>query len=375
MLDVGSPVDAARPQRPGRRRLPQRVYWRRRIAVLVVLGLVGWAGFTAVSGLVGGDDDPSLEIAGAESDAVPADADDPVVAPSDSDAESDVVAGEPTGAQGAASAADVDGASDGADSEAGSEEADGEVEAEAAASTDDEAEPEADTDSPGPPSVDDPAKVHIVGDSDAGTFGPYLQTLLDNTLIATTSLDYKVSSGLARPDFFNWPDELRATLPEVDPDIIVVTFGGNDSQGLSKPQDDLEWVVADPMGNPDEWSAEYQRRVLEVLDILLENDREVVWVGIPNDDNPDVTARLKLQDDAVRAALAERPEVVFVDTWTRFSGRDGNWAEFVVDPRDGIGKDVRADDGFHLNVTGAEILAIDIAVAVRDILREQGASI
>ena len=66
---------------------------------------------------------------------------------------------------------------------------------------------------------------------------------------------------------------------------------------------------------------------------------------------------------------------MFVDTWTRFSGRDGNWAEFVVDPRDGVGKDVRADDGYHLNVTGAEILAIDIAVEVRDLLRDAGANI
>jgi lysophospholipase L1-like esterase len=36
---------------------------------------------------------------------------------------------------------------------------------------------------------------------------------------------------------------------------------------------------------------------------------------------------------------------------------------------------VRADDGFHLNQTGAEILAIDIAQAIRDTLREQGAQL
>jgi lysophospholipase L1-like esterase len=33
---------------------------------------------------------------------------------------------------------------------------------------------------------------------------------------------------------------------------------------------------------------------------------------------------------------------------------------------------VRASDGFHLNQTGAEILAIDIAQAIRDTLRAQG---
>ena len=66
---------------------------------------------------------------------------------------------------------------------------------------------------------------------------------------------------------------------------------------------------------------------------------------------------------------------MFIDTWARFAGRDGGWAEFVIDPRDQTGKDVRADDGFHLNQNGAEILAIDIAIAVQDELRAMGAAL
>jgi len=227
--------------------------------------------------------------------------------------------------------------------------------------------------STGPPSVDNPSKVFIVGDSDAGTFGPYLQTLLDGTGIVTTELDYKVSSGLARPDFYDWPAEIDAKLPTVDPDIVVATFGGNDAQGLAVESG--EFIIGDPVSNETEWVAEYQTRAGAVMDQLLADGRTVIWVGIPNDDNPDVTARMAIQDKAAKAAAAERPEVIFIDTWKRFSGRDGGWAEFVIDPRDGQGKDVRADDGFHLNQNGAEILAIDIAQAIRDTLREQGAQI
>jgi hypothetical protein len=225
----------------------------------------------------------------------------------------------------------------------------------------------------GPATAADPANVFIVGDSDAGTFGPYLQTLLDGTGIVETSLDYKVSSGLARPDFFDWPAEIDRKLPEVNPDIVVATFGGNDAQGLSVESG--EFIIGDPVANEAEWTEEYQQRVGAVMDQLMEGGRTLIWVGIPNDDNPEVTARMAIQDQAAKAAAAERPDVIFIDTWTRFSGRDGGWAEFVIDPRDGEGKDVRADDGFHLNTTGAEILAIDIAQAVRDTLRSQGASI
>jgi hypothetical protein len=225
----------------------------------------------------------------------------------------------------------------------------------------------------GPPSRENPAKVFIVGDSEAGTFGPYLETLLDGTQIVETELDYKVSSGLARPDFFDWPAEIAAKLPEVDPDIVVATFGGNDAQGLA--DESGEFIIGDPVTNEAEWIAEYSRRAGAVMDQLAEGGRTVIWVGIPNDDNPEVTARMAIQDRAARAAAAERPEVIFIDTWKRFSGRDGGWAEFVIDPRDGQGKDVRADDGFHLNTIGAEILAIDIAQAIRDTLRTAGADI
>jgi len=227
--------------------------------------------------------------------------------------------------------------------------------------------------STGPPTADAPASVYIVGDSDAGTFGPYLQSLLDSTNIVDTELNYKVSSGLARPDFFDWPAELEAKLPGVDPDVVVATFGGNDSQGLAV--EDGTFIVSDPVSDEADWTAEYRTRVGEVMDLMGANGATVVWVGIPNDDNPDVTARLRIQDQAVRAEAAARDNVVFVDTWARFSGRDGNWAEFVIDPRDSQGKDVRSDDGFHLNTNGAEILALDIAQAIRDELRTRGAAI
>lgn len=226
-----------------------------------------------------------------------------------------------------------------------------------------------------PPSAENPARVLIVGDSDAGTFGPYLQQLLRATGIVQTELDYKVSSGLARPDFYDWHAKLEQAVPAFDPDIVVVTFGGNDAQFLA----DRSGASVAPQPRPDAdnsaWTAEYRNRVAQILDYLDADGRTVVWVGIPNHANPEVTFRMQYQDQAVKAEVAERPEIRFVDTWTRFAGRNGGFAEFVIDPRDGEGKRVRASDGFHLNQVGAEILAIDISQVIFDVLRERGASI
>ncbi len=299
--------------------------------------LVGFGIVRGVGALLGGDDG----VAGADG----------------TDGADATAAGTDNGGDSAAGEGDESAAGDPAESEG------------IAATTSTEPAPE-DT---GPPSAANPASVYIVGDSDAGTFGPYLQQLLDGTGIVETELNYKVSSGLSRPDFFNWPAEFERTLPEVDPDIVVATFGGNDAQGLAVESG--EFIIGDPVDNEAEWIEEYTARAGAVMDQMLEGGRTVIWVGIPNDDNPDVTARMAIQDQAARAAAAERDDVVFIDTWQRFSGRDGNWAEFVIDPRDNQGKDVRADDGFHLNQDGAEILAIDIAQAVRDALRNMGADI
>jgi uncharacterized protein len=213
-----------------------------------------------------------------------------------------------------------------------------------------------------------PARVYIAGDSDAGTFGPYLEQLLGLTGVTTSTLDYKVSSGLTRPDFYDWPARLREQMPIVDPHIVVVTFGGNDAQDIRV--DGTSFGVSAP-----EWTTEYRRRVGEVLDTLGAGGRKVIWVGIPNASSESFTNRLRVQRDAVVAELAERPDVAYVDAWERFSGRNGGYAEYVIDPRDGVGKDVRASDGFHLNTTGAEILALDIAEVVREVLRGQGAAI
>ncbi len=235
----------------------------------------------------------------------------------------------------------------------------------------------------GPPTEDNPAEVLIVGDSDAGTFFPYLQRILDETGLVDADVDYVVSSGLARPDFHDWPAHLADSLDTSSPDIVIVTFGGNDAQGLTEPCPNgagtcgLDVVVPQVTAdNAAEWKAEYARRVSVVMELLTENpDRRVIWVGIPNAQDPAFTARLEVQDQAVREALEGFPDAVFVDTWEMFDGRNGNIAELVVDPRDGKAKPVRQSDGFHLNADGAEILAIDIAAEVETILEDLGADV
>jgi hypothetical protein len=109
--------------------------------------------------------------------------------------------------------------------------------------------------------------------------------------------------------------------------------------------------------------------------MLADSDRIVIWVGIPNARDPEFTERLRVQDQAVRQALAAFPDAIFVDTWSIFDGVNGGIAELVIDPRDGEAKPVRQSDGFHLNEDGAAILAEKIADRIDAVLSEMGADV
>ena len=217
------------------------------------------------------------------------------------------------------------------------------------------------------PTPEDPARVLLVGDSEAGGLSPFLERVLDDTGLVDMTTDYKSSTGLVRPDYFDWPARLREQVPGVAPDIVVALFGGNDGQAFPNTSDPVDSV---------EWRAEYAKRVAEVIDILSGDGRMLIWVGVPNGASDDLTDRLAVLNEVVKAEVGNHPGVVFVDAWDRFTGLDGGFAPYVIDPRDGEAKAVRSEtDGFHLNTVGEEILAFDVGSAVIAALRERGASL
>lgn len=218
------------------------------------------------------------------------------------------------------------------------------------------------------PTKSDPLRLYIAGDSDAGNLGPPLQRELEDTGLVKSDLFYKVSSGLSRPDFFDWPSQLTRDIAKYNPDVVVVTFGGNDAQDL------LINGQSRPVDSP-EWKAEYASRVGKVMDFLSADGRTLVWVGIPNAKSEDTRARMDILQQVTKAEADKRPQIVYVDVWNIFVGRSGGYADYITDPRDGKGKLVRASDGFHLNQTGAEILALTVAEKVKADMRARGAAV
>jgi hypothetical protein len=209
-----------------------------------------------------------------------------------------------------------------------------------------------------------PLRLYIAGDSTAGGLGAALQPLADASGLETT-IDYKVSSGLTRDDFYSWPDRLREQIPQVQPGIVVVMFGGNDAQPIALP--DGRKVNVD---NPD-WATEYGRRVGETMDYLSADGRKLVWVGVPSANAPGFNARLTILRDVLLEQASTRTQVTFVDTWPLFNGPDGTYADYVVDESDRLAKKMRAQDGYHLNPAGAKRLARLVMESLADEVQEE----
>jgi hypothetical protein len=203
---------------------------------------------------------------------------------------------------------------------------------------------------PVPPSAARPLRVYVAGDSLTQGYGTVVEAAAARSGVMTATLDVKVASGLNRVDFFDWPARLLSQVESLKPDVVVVTFGANDQQPIVTPEGKAIQDVSDPA-----WAAEYGRRVGKVMDYLAGGGRKLIWVGTPNDSRPEVTARLAVIRGIFQAEAAKRPGVTFVDTWAYFESPSGGYAAYVADETGEV-KRMRANDGFHLSIDGANYL-------------------
>ena len=204
-----------------------------------------------------------------------------------------------------------------------------------------------------PASVTAPLRLWVGGDSLAGIFGQSVVRLATDTGVIDARLDYRLSTGLTRPDYFDWPGEFHQVVREQSPDIMVVIFGANDAQGIRTPDGAVFQVGSDG------WQREYARRVGLVMDMLDAPGRLVVWAGLPPMRDADFSGRLRDLDHIYKLEAAFHPGVVFVDTWSLFAGPNGGYAAYLPDAG-GDMQLVREPDGVHLTRAGGDRLADEV---------------
>lgn len=196
-------------------------------------------------------------------------------------------------------------------------------------------------------------RILLLGDSNIyGSLGRALQTRLEAAGYRVFRFG-KPTSGLARPDFFDWLVEAPPRLALYRPDIVLFMAGGNDGQVL-QPRPPMSKIIQ--FHSEQAWREEYGRRVLMLAELLALDGRMAFFLSPTN--RRSLVARRKMQRvRAVQAtALAGVPRVAWIDMGPPSSDEGGNYLARGPSPG-GRRVALRHGDGIHLTDEGGRVVA------------------
>jgi lysophospholipase L1-like esterase len=168
------------------------------------------------------------------------------------------------------------------------------------------------------------------------------------------SPDGRVATGLERPDVFNWFTRVADVLRTLEPNAVVVDFGGNDDHGYMTGLP--KGVEVDGFGTPS-WTAEYGRRVGGIMDTVTRAHAFLVWIGLPITRDAAQTQRFDTINAIVASEARRRSgSVAFVDTYATFASDTGGFAQYLPNAS-GNEVLVRSPDGVHFEPAGGDMIA------------------
>jgi lysophospholipase L1-like esterase len=198
------------------------------------------------------------------------------------------------------------------------------------------------------PSGARPLRVVVVGDSLAQGIGYYAERVFKPYFV-DVNRQGRISTGLARPDYFDWPAQMQLIVDRFRPDLTIVLIGENDNQSLLTRGGDVE----QPIGQP-AWPVGYETRVEQFARIASSQGGHVMWVGLPIVRDTGRWTFLERQNGIYEVVADRLPNVGYFDSWDLFANREGDYTAYY---RDGDRvRLVRADDGVHFNSDGYTIL-------------------
>jgi hypothetical protein len=204
----------------------------------------------------------------------------------------------------------------------------------------------------------DKLRVVIVGDSLAAGVGYFAGRVFRPSLV-DIQRHGRLSTGLARPDYFDWFASMGKIVEGYDPDLVIVMIGENDQQNLLTASGRLETPR-----NSRDWAPAYGARVEALMRIATEGGARVVWVGLPVQRERTRWRFIQRQNRLFEQASERVGDVAFLDAWDLFDKPNGDYTAYY---RDGNHvKLVREGDGLHLTAVGYGILVREVAELATD---------
>jgi hypothetical protein len=169
----------------------------------------------------------------------------------------------------------------------------------------------------------------------------------------------KLSTGLTRPDVFDWPAAVQGLLEQHHPDLVIANFGGNDAQAMV-----LDDGRIAKFGRP-EWESNYQVRVARIVEIGRAAGARVMLMGMSTTRDPALSRRMA-RINALTEQVARQRGATFLSLWDIGADADGNYRDTTVVDRVAIR--TRLADGKHFSRAGAawaaDVILDRVAAAV-----------
>jgi hypothetical protein len=207
-----------------------------------------------------------------------------------------------------------------------------------------------------------PLRVWVAGDSLAQVPGEGVERAATDA-VDVLPVESRLSTGLARPDLYNWYTRFRQVIAQLHPTVAVLSFGADDAH------DYFAGVPAGrtvgPLGSPS-WSAEYRRRVDGVTRELNAAGIYVVWLGLPIPDGPGFKKSFPIVNAVLEHVARAHPQSsVYVDTWHLLDDAHGRYTPYLR--VHGHLTLMRLPDGVHYTAAAGDLIAETVLAKLRGV--------
>ncbi len=206
-----------------------------------------------------------------------------------------------------------------------------------------------------------PLHVWVAGDSLAQVPGDALERV--GGAIDVVGVESRLSTGLARPDLYNWYTRFNQLIAGVKPQVAVLSFGADDAHDYLAGVPGGKSVGG--FGTPS-WIAEYRRRVDGVTRELNAAGIRTVWLGLPIPDGPGFKHSFPIVNTilaSVAAHHASRSQ--YVDTWHLLDSAQGKYTPYLR--VHGQLTLMRLPDGVHYTPAAGDLVAQAVVARLRTV--------
>jgi len=201
------------------------------------------------------------------------------------------------------------------------------------------------------PTAAKPLTILEIGDSLGEDLGLGLGYTLDTNPLVHVIQASRGDTGLARPDYYNWPAHLEALLNEYHPEVVMILVGGNDAQSFDYNNEVVDFGSS-------QWHTIYSARVALMMSEVLKAKAKLLWVGLPIMQDPTFAASMQMLNTIYKAEAARHLGIEFFPTWKLFSNAQGQYSAYLTNSS-GVTVLARDGDGIHIAPPGGcDIIAI-----------------